>query len=77
MKISRQEYDKLPVAIREGALHLWGTAMLSYSRRGEYRQLYRFNNFFVETCYQDHHLTRICSFSTIRPLKLHFDPAES
>ncbi len=76
MKISRREYDKLPVAIREGALHLWGTAMLSYSRQGEFRQLYRFNNFFVEKCYANHNLTRINSFATIKPLKPYLGSAE-
>ncbi len=69
MKISRKEYDKLPFAVREGALHLWGKALTSYSRHGEFRQVYRFNDFYVETCYQNQHLTCICSFATIRRLE--------
>ena len=63
MEINRQDYDKLPFAIRQGALHLWGTQLSSYSSFGRYRQLYSFSDFFVEMCYDKQKLTGIRTFS--------------
>lgn len=69
MKINRQDYDKLPFAIREGALHLWGTPLSIYSRFGYSRRLYSFSGFFVEMCYNEQQLTNICTFSTTAELE--------
>lgn len=51
MTISRQEYDQQPLAIRHGALLLWGKLMSSQWEGNIFHQLYRFNDFWVETCY--------------------------
>lgn len=69
MDINQQEYDRLPVAIRQGALHLWGTHLSSYSRFGQIRQLYSFSGFFVEVCYLGQQLSCIRTFSTIERLE--------
>lgn len=71
MEIDRQEYDKLPFAIRTGALILWGTQLVSYSRSGLFRQLYSFNGFFAEMCFdeQQEQLDCIYTFSDIRQLE--------
>lgn len=64
MEINQQDYDRLPFAIREGALHLWGTQLSSYSRAGKLRELYSFSGFFAEKCYDKQQLTCICTFAT-------------
>lgn len=71
MEINRQQYDKLPFAIRTGALILWGTQLVSYSRLGFYRQLYSFNGFFAEMCFDEQQecLACICTFSDTRQLE--------
>ncbi len=69
MKISRQHFDKLPFAIRTGALVLWGVKLASYSRSGRFCQLYSFNDFFAEVIYQEHKMAAVCTFPTITHLK--------
>ena len=75
MDINRQEYDKLPFAIRAGALILWGTQLVSYSQSGVFRQLYSFNGFFAEMCFdeQQERLNCICTFSDISRLDPYVD----
>ncbi|MBC8156187.1 MAG: hypothetical protein H7Z72_25145 [Bacteroidetes bacterium] len=69
MKISRQDYDRLPFAIREGALRLWGTQLSSCFSSGQFRRLYSFSNFFAEMRYDEHHLISIRTFSTTAGLE--------
>lgn len=69
MEITRQEYDRLPFAIRQGALHLWGTPLSSYSRSGRTRQLYSFNDFFAEMCYEQQQLVGIYTFTSTTELE--------
>jgi hypothetical protein len=71
MKIDKQEYDQLPFAIRTGALILWGTQLVSYSRAGLFRQLYSFSGFFAEMCFDEHEerLDCIYTFSDIQQLE--------
>jgi hypothetical protein len=70
MKVSRQEYDKLPFAVRTGALIMWGTQLVSYSKAGLFRQLYSFNGFFAEMCFDEYQeqLDNIHTFADIKQL---------
>jgi|GEM_PF-6302395 len=70
MKIERQAYDQLPFAIKIGALILWGTQLSSYSEAGRFRQLYRFNDFFAEMCFDETQqtLTCVCTFTELTSL---------
>ncbi|WP_144051557.1 hypothetical protein [Fibrisoma limi] len=71
MKIERQAYDQLPFAIKIGALILWGTQLSSYSEAGRFRQLYQFNDFFAEMCFDEAQqtLTCICTFTELNSLE--------
>ena len=63
MKISRLDYDQKPLAIRHGALLLWGTPLSSHSDGNLFCQLYRFNDFLALICKDNQRVTCICTFS--------------
>lgn len=71
MKINRQEYDQLPFVTRISVLILWGTQLTSYSQSGLFRQLYSFNGFFAEMCFDEEQerLDCICTFSDVAQLE--------
>lgn len=67
MYISREEYDRQPLMIRQGAIELWGVLLARSIDCCRTRYLYSFNTFYVEMCYDNLNgkLTCICSFSRI------------
>ncbi len=64
MIISRQDYDQQPLAIKHGALLLWGELLDNYKEGDMDRNLYRFNNFLAQICYDmnQQRITCICTF---------------
>ncbi|SOD93114.1 hypothetical protein [Spirosoma fluviale] len=70
MIISRVCFDRQPLFIRQGALRLWGVPLAHRSDVCQNRQLYSFNNFFAEVCYDknDGSLTCVCTFTRIQRL---------
>ncbi|GAB3902959.1 hypothetical protein GCM10028803_30540 [Larkinella knui] len=75
MNISREEYDRQPLLIREGAIKLWGVPLARSVDLCRTRQLFSFNDFFVEICHDnsDQKLTCICSFSRVQRLDLYLE----
>ncbi|QJW89652.1 hypothetical protein HNV11_09790 [Spirosoma taeanense] len=75
MKISRQDYDRQPFAIRAGALLLWGTPLIGRFRDGHYQQLYSFNNFYAEMYYEEEsqQLTSISTFEKTHRLEAYLE----
>ena len=73
MNISREDYDRQPFLIRQGALKVWGVPLAKSVDLCRTRQLYSLNTFFVEMCYDklDGRLTCICSFSRVQRLDLY------
>ncbi|RYF53260.1 MAG: hypothetical protein EOO39_41020 [Cytophagaceae bacterium] len=67
MYISREEYDRQPLLIRQGAIELWGVFLARSVDYCRTRYLYSFNSFYVEMCYDNSNgkLTCICSSSRI------------
>ena len=65
MIISQQDYDQKPLAIRHGALLLWGTLADSYWTGKTFRQLYHFGGFIAQVCYSSDQqkVDCICTFS--------------
>lgn len=70
MTISRICFDRQPLFIRQGALRLWGVPLAHRTDVCRNRQLYSFNDFFAELCYDknDGSLTCVCTFT--RPQRL-------
>jgi len=75
MNITKEAYDQQPLLIRQGALKLWGVPLASRSDFCRTRQLYSFNNFFAEACYDSTNgkLTCICSFTQSNRLDPYLD----
>lgn len=75
MDITKEAYDRQPLLIRQGALKLWGVPLARRSDFCRTRQLYSFNNFFAEACYDTTNgkLTCICSFTQSKRLDLYLD----
>ena len=64
MSISRRDYDLKPLAIRHGALLLWGKLIVSQWEGNMFRQLYSLNGFLAQVCFDAHQqkVTCICTF---------------
>ncbi|MFD2935497.1 hypothetical protein [Spirosoma flavum] len=79
MYISRDEYDRKPFLIRQGALRIWGLLLAKRVDLCRVRELYSFNNFFAELCYDK--VTGkpmcICSFSKSERLMLYLKELSS
>lgn len=75
MNITKEAYDRKPLFIRQGALKLWGVPLARRSDLCRTRQLYSFNNFFAEACYDNTNgkLTCICSFTQSNRLDPYLD----
>lgn len=71
MNITREAYDRQPLLIRQGALKLWGVPLAKRSDLYRTRQLYKFNDFFAEACYDSTSgkLTCVCSFTQLKRLE--------
>ncbi|NEU68157.1 hypothetical protein [Spirosoma agri] len=72
MIISRQDYNKKPLAIQQGALLLWGKLLMNY-REGDFLcQLYSLNNFFVQSysSLNPQKIVKIYTFHTTKNLKI-------
>lgn len=70
MTISRVCFDRQPLFIRQGALHLWGVPLAHRSDMCRNRQLYSFNNFFAEVCHDKNDGSLICICTFTRPQRL-------
>ncbi|UFH56141.1 hypothetical protein [Spirosoma sp. KNUC1025] len=70
MTIEQISYDRKPLFIRQGALQLWGIPLAYRCDLCRNRQLYYFNNFFAEMCFEKEtgKLTCICTFTDHRRL---------
>lgn len=75
MNITKEAYDRQPLLIRQGALKLWGIPLARHSDLYRTRQLYRFNDFFAEACYDNTsgQLTCVCSFTQPKRLEPYLD----
>lgn len=76
MDIDRQDFDRLPFAIRQGALLLWGTELLTYSRFEKSQRLFSFSGFYAEMCFEGQQLVGISTFSTIDALDPYIEEIE-
>ncbi|MCK8490556.1 MULTISPECIES: hypothetical protein [Spirosoma] len=78
MKITRENYDRQPMLIRQGALALWGVPLAKREDLCRMRELYSLEGFFVEACYdkETNKLTCICSFTRSDRLLPYVEPVE-
>lgn len=63
MTISQYEYDQKPLAIRHGALLLWGKLLTSDENKSALRQLYKFNDFIAQVCYDGNQQRVTCIYT--------------
>lgn len=75
MTIDQMTYDRKPLFIRQGALHLWGVPLAYRADFCRTRRLYRLSHFFAEMCFDLHtgKLTCICTFTQDQRLALYLD----
>ena len=78
MQVAREDYDNKPLFIRQGALKLWGVPLAIREDLCQVRQLYSYNDFFVEKCHDKvtGKLSCICSFTRLERLTPYLDQIE-
>lgn len=66
MHISRERFDQQPLFIQQGALHLWGTRLARRVDTHRVHELFWFNNFYAELCFDQKtgSPTCACSFTS-------------
>ncbi len=78
MQVEREEYDKKPLFIRQGALKLWGVPLAIREDLCRVRHLYSYNDFFAEVCHDKEtgKVTCICTFTRTERLDSYLDHIE-